>query len=93
MHPLLFASRLDVDREDLHDFGNIRAVPVAIAIAVTEADITDGTTVNLGNPDGPPVSFEVGRHQGAAGRPPQTSTVVAGMEKGMPTISIFEVTR
>ena len=24
---------------------------------------------------------------------PQTSTVVAGMEKGMPTISIFEVTR
>ena len=42
---------------------------------VTEADITDGTTVHLGNPDGPPVSFEVGRHQGAAGRPPQTSTV------------------
>lgn len=43
---------------------------------VTEADITDGTTVNLGNPDGPLLSFEVGRHQGPAGRPPQTSTVV-----------------
>ena len=43
---------------------------------VQEVDITDGTTVNLGNPDGPPVSFELGRNQGPAGRPPQTSTVM-----------------
>jgi ABC-type multidrug transport system ATPase subunit len=43
---------------------------------VPEVDITDGTTVNLGNPDGPPLSFEVGRHQGSVGRPPQTSTVM-----------------
>ena len=37
---------------------------------VPAVDITDGITVNLGNPDGPPLSFEVGRHQGMAGRPP-----------------------
>ena len=43
---------------------------------VPEVDITDGTTVNLGNPDGPPLSFEVGRHQGSVGRPPQTATVM-----------------
>jgi ABC-type multidrug transport system ATPase subunit len=43
---------------------------------VQEMDITDGTTVNLGNPDGPPVSFEVGRGQGPVGRPPQTSTAM-----------------
>ena len=41
---------------------------------VTEADIADGTTINLGNPDGPPLSFEVGRHQGMAGRPPESPT-------------------
>ncbi len=43
---------------------------------VQEVDIADGTTVNIGNPDGPPLTFEVGRHQGSAGRPPQTSTVL-----------------
>jgi len=43
---------------------------------VPEVDITDGTTVNLGSPEGPPVSFDVGRHQGSAGRPPQSSTQI-----------------
>ncbi|MEI7543982.1 MAG: ATP-binding cassette domain-containing protein [Mycobacteriaceae bacterium] len=43
---------------------------------VQEVDITDGTTVNLGNPDGPPVSFELGRPQGSPGRPPQPSTTM-----------------
>lgn len=38
-------------------------------------DIRDGQSVNLGNPDGPRVSFEVGRHQGQAGRPPQTVSI------------------
>lgn len=41
---------------------------------VPEVDVTDGTVVNLGNPDGPAVSFQVGRYQGSAGRPPQTPT-------------------
>jgi len=43
---------------------------------VQEVDIVDGTTVNLGNPDGPPLSFELGRQQGSPGRPPQNSTVM-----------------
>jgi ABC-type multidrug transport system ATPase subunit len=41
---------------------------------VQSVDITDGMTVNVGNPDGPAVAFDVGRHQGSAGRPPQIST-------------------
>ncbi|MEZ0362290.1 ATP-binding cassette domain-containing protein [Mycobacterium sp. pUA109] len=40
---------------------------------VPVVDIRDGQVINLGNPDGPPLSFEVGRHLGAAGRPPQTA--------------------
>jgi len=43
---------------------------------VQEVDIVDDTTVNLGNPDGPPLSFELGRQQGSPGRPPQNSTVM-----------------
>nr|WP_313673988.1 ATP-binding cassette domain-containing protein [Mycolicibacterium sp.] len=43
---------------------------------VPEVDIADGTTINLGSPEGPPVSFDVGRHQGSAGRPPQSSTQI-----------------
>jgi len=41
---------------------------------VPEVDVADGAVVNLGNPDGPAVSFQLGRHQGPAGRPPQAST-------------------
>jgi len=42
---------------------------------VPSADISDGTGINLGNPDGPRVTFEVGRHQGSAGTPPSTMAV------------------
>lgn len=42
---------------------------------VPVVDIHDGQAVNLGNPDGPRVAFEVGRHQGQAGRPPQTVSI------------------
>ena len=38
---------------------------------VQEVDIADGTTVTIGNPDGPPLTFEVA--PGSAGRPPQSS--------------------
>jgi ABC-type multidrug transport system ATPase subunit len=37
-------------------------------------DIHDGQSINIGNPEGPRLSFEVGRHQGPVGRPPQTSS-------------------
>jgi ABC-type multidrug transport system ATPase subunit len=43
---------------------------------VQELDIADGATINVGNPDGPPLTFEVGRHEGSAGQPPQTPTVM-----------------
>lgn len=38
-------------------------------------DIQDGLRVNIGNPDGPEVAFEVGRHQGSVGRPPLTQSI------------------
>src|SRR6202007_749019 len=37
--------------------------------------VRDGQSINLGNPDGPKLTFEVGRHEGAVGRPPQTTNV------------------
>lgn len=37
-------------------------------------DITDRMTLNIGNPDGPALSFELGRDQGSVGRPPPTSS-------------------
>ncbi|MCA2244693.1 ATP-binding cassette domain-containing protein [Mycobacterium sp. WUMAC-067] len=46
---------------------NNRRVPVI--------DIQDGQRVNVGNPDGPALTFEVGRHQGSAGRPPLTTSI------------------
>ncbi|MCV7309127.1 FHA domain-containing protein [Mycobacterium paraffinicum] len=42
---------------------------------VPMVDIQDGTRVNIGNPDGPALTFEVGRHQGLAGRPPLTTSI------------------
>ncbi len=38
-------------------------------------DIHDGQTINIGNPDGPALNFEIGRHDGVAGRPPQTTSM------------------
>ncbi len=42
---------------------------------VPAVDIHDGLQINIGNPDGPGLTFEVGRHQGSAGTPPQTTSV------------------
>jgi ABC transport system ATP-binding/permease protein len=42
---------------------------------VPGVDIQDGQRVNIGNPDGPALTFEVGRHQGSVGRPPQTTSI------------------
>ncbi|MDD4868686.1 MAG: FHA domain-containing protein, partial [Mycobacterium sp.] len=42
---------------------------------VPAVDIQDGLRVNIGNPDGPALTFEVGRHQGSAGRPPLTTSI------------------
>jgi ABC transport system ATP-binding/permease protein len=37
---------------------------------VRSVDISDGQSINISNPDGPRLTFEVGRHMGAVGRPP-----------------------
>ena len=77
-HPLVSRSHLllrfdkgmwlGVDNGSLNGiYVNGQRVPVV--------QIHDGAVVNLGNPDGPTVSFEVGRHQGQAGRPPQTMSL------------------
>jgi ABC-type multidrug transport system ATPase subunit len=59
---------LAIDNGSLNGtFVNGRRVPVA--------EIHDGQTVNIGNPDGPQLTFDVGRHQGMAGRPPQTESM------------------
>ncbi|ANW63666.1 ABC transporter ATP-binding protein [Mycobacterium sp. djl-10] len=42
---------------------------------VASVDLHDGLALNIGNPDGPRLEFEVGRHTGAVGTPPQTAAV------------------
>ena len=78
-HPLVSRAhlvlRVDRGRWIAVDNGSLNGIYVH-GRRVQEIDIADGTTVNIGNPDGPPLTFEVGRHQGSAGRPPQTSTVL-----------------
>ncbi|MET0452457.1 MAG: FHA domain-containing protein, partial [Mycobacterium sp.] len=34
---------------------------------VPMVEVSDGLGINIGNPDGPRLTFEVGRHQGSAG--------------------------
>ena len=77
-HPLISRThhivRFDQGRWIAIDNGSLnglylhnRRVPVV--------DIQDGLRVNIGNPDGPALTFEVGRHQGSAGRPPLTTSI------------------
>ncbi|HZU46787.1 MAG TPA: FHA domain-containing protein [Mycobacterium sp.] len=66
---------LAIDNGSLNGtFVNGRRVPVV--------DIHDGQSINIGNPDGPRLTFEVGRHQGMAGRPPQTASMRAVQPSG-----------
>ncbi|WP_156671133.1 FHA domain-containing protein, partial [Mycobacterium sp. E1214] len=59
---------LAIDNGSLNGtFVNGRRVPVV--------EIHDGQSINIGNPDGPQLTFDVGRHQGMAGRPPQTESM------------------
>ena len=47
------------------DNGSLNGMFVA-GHRVPTVDIADGMNINLGNPDGPPLSFGIGRHQGSA---------------------------
>ncbi len=59
---------LAIDNGSLNGmFVNGRRVPTI--------EIGDGTAVNIGNPDGPQLTFGVGRHTGTAGRTPATTAI------------------
>ncbi|HTY28059.1 MAG TPA: ATP-binding cassette domain-containing protein, partial [Mycobacterium sp.] len=77
-HPLISRAhlvlRFDHGRWMAIDNGSLNGMFVS-GRRIPSADITDGMTVNVGNPDGPAINFGVGRHKGSAGRPPQTSSV------------------
>jgi len=78
-HPLISRAhlvlRFDQGRWIAIDNGSLNGMFVN-GRRVPTADIHDGLHVNIGNPDGPELVFEVGREQ-AGGRPPTTSIPVA----------------
>jgi ABC transport system ATP-binding/permease protein len=51
---------------------------------VPTIDIRDGMSLNISNPNGPRVTFEVGRVQGAVGRPLQTTVTPLPARPGAP---------
>ena len=77
-HPLISRAhlllRFDHGRWLAVDNGSLNGLYVN-GQRVPAVDISDGSSVNIGNPDGPRLTFEVGRHQGSAGSPPQTTSV------------------
>ena len=78
-HPLISRAhlvlRFDQGRWVAIDNGSLNGMFVN-GRRVPAIDIEDGQSVNIGNPDGPRLAFEVGRQPtGSAGRPPQTTSV------------------
>ncbi len=77
-HPLISRAhlvlRFDQGRWVAIDNGSLNGM-YANGRRVPTVDIRDGLQINIGNPDGPGLTFEVGRHQGSAGTPPQTTSV------------------
>src|ERR1700737_2812231 len=51
---------------------------------VPTIDIRDGMCIHISNPNGPRVTFEVGRVEGAVGRPPQTTVAPLQARPGGP---------
>ena len=83
-HPLISRAhlvlRFDQGRWIAIDNGSLNGMYVN-GRRVPTVDIQDGQNINIGNPDGPLLTFEVGRQQ-AAGRPPTTSIPVTGRPSG-----------
>src|ERR1700681_3581077 len=77
-HPLTsrahLVRRFDQGRGVAIDNGSLNGMYVN-GRRVPAVDIQDGQQINIGNPDGPGLTFEVGRHQGAVGAPPPTTSV------------------
>nr|WP_090279527.1 FHA domain-containing protein [Mycolicibacterium komanii]CRL75445.1 multidrug ABC transporter ATPase [Mycolicibacterium komanii] len=79
-HPLISRAhlvlRFDQGRWVAIDNGSLNGMFVNNR-RVPAVDISDGQTINIGNPDGPRLTFEVGRHQGAVGRTPTVAVPIA----------------
>ena len=77
-HPLISRAhlvlRFDQGRWMAIDNGSLNGMFVN-GRRVPAVDIQDGQQINIGNPDGPALTFEVGRHQGAVGMTPKTTSV------------------
>jgi ABC-type multidrug transport system ATPase subunit len=77
-HPLISRAhlvlRFDQGRWVAIDNGSLNGLFVN-GRRMPSVDIQDGQQLNIGNPDGPRLTFEVGRHQGSAGTPPPTQSV------------------
>ncbi|VEG52144.1 ABC-type multidrug transport system, ATPase component [Mycolicibacterium aurum] len=77
-HPLISRAhlvlRFDQGRWIAIDNGSLNGMYVN-GRRVPAVDIADGGQLHIGNPDGPLLTFEVGRHQGSAGTPPPTVAV------------------
>ena len=77
-HPLISRAhlilRFDQGRWLAIDNGSLNGLYVRNQ-RVPVTDISDGLTVNIGNPDGPALTFDVGQHQGNVGSPPPTQSV------------------
>ena len=84
-HPLISRAhlvlRFDQGRWVAIDNGSLNGMFVN-GRRVPAIDIADGQRVHIGNPDGPQLTFEVGRHTGSAGRPPQTVSVPVAQRAG-----------
>jgi ABC-type multidrug transport system ATPase subunit len=84
-HPLISRAhlllRFDQGRWIAIDNGSLNGMFVN-GRRVPTVDIQDGQHLNIGNPDGPQLRFDVGRHEGSAGRPPTTSIPVADRPGG-----------
>src|ERR1700754_4880540 len=83
-HPLISRAhlvlRFDQGRWIAIDNGSLNGMFVN-GRRVPTVDIQDGMHINIGNPDGPALSFEVGRQQGG-GRPPTSAIPLADRPSG-----------
>src|ERR1700738_3832475 len=75
--------RFDGGRGTASDNGSLNGMFVAQR-RVPTIDIRDGMSINISNPNGPRVTFEVGRVEGAVGRPPPTTVVPSQARPGGP---------
>src|ERR1700760_1310471 len=86
-HPLISRAhlllRFDHGRWIAVDNGSMNGMYVS-SQRVPMVDIRDGQRINVGSADGPLLTFEVGRHQGAAGRPPTISMPLPDMSGAAP---------